>query len=68
MPRNARIKLDDGGFYHLCARAAAKDGEFPLADPLARFKLLELIQHYASIYYCKFAAVAVLGNQGLCRS
>ena len=47
MPRNARLKLDEtDAWYHLCARAAAKHAEFPLADPLVRFKLLDLIQHY----------------------
>jgi putative transposase len=69
MPRNARFKLEDGGFYHLCARAAARHGEFPLAVPVVRHKLLELIQHYANAYFCKFAAVSVLGNHwhGVCR-
>ena len=43
MPRNARLKLADGGSYHLCARAAARHGEFPLAVPLVRFKFFELL-------------------------
>jgi hypothetical protein len=68
MARTARIKLEDGGFYHLCARAAAKNGEFPLDRPVVKLKLLELIQHYAAIYYCTFAAVSILGNHwhGVC--
>jgi hypothetical protein len=39
------LKLEEGGFYHLCARAAAKHGEFPLDKPVVKLKLLELIQH-----------------------
>ena len=37
MPRMARLKLDGGGTYHLCARAAARHGEIPLADSQRRF-------------------------------
>ena len=62
MPRNARLKLDDGGWYSICARAAARHGEYPLAVPLVRHKLLELIKHYAAIYFCKFASVSIMGN------
>ena len=69
MPRNARLKLDQtDAWYHLCARAAAKHGEYPLADPLVRFRLLDLIKHYAGIYFCKFASVNCMGNHwhGVC--
>lgn len=69
MPRSARLKLQDyDAWYHLCARAAARQGEFPLALPLVRFKLLELIQHYAAIYFCKFSSLNVMGNHwhGVC--
>ncbi len=39
MPRAARLKLQDtDAWYHLCARAAGRNGEYPLADPLVRFR------------------------------
>jgi len=68
MPRNARLKLADGGSYHLCARAAARHGEFPLAVPLVRFKFFELLKRYASIYFCQFSSVSCMGNHwhGVC--
>lgn len=69
MPRSARLKLQDiDAWYHLCAHAATRHGEFPLADPLVRFKLLDLIKHYAAIYFCHFAALNVMGNHwhGVC--
>ena len=69
MPRTARLKLQDtDAWYHLCARAAARHAEFPLADPLVRFKLFELIKHYAAIYFCNFASVNIMGNHwhGVC--
>jgi len=69
MPRTARLKLEESdAWYHLCARAAAKHAEYPLADPLVRFKLLDLVQHYAAIYFCKFSALNIMGNHwhGVC--
>ncbi len=63
MPRNARLKAEDTeAWYHLCAHAATKHGEFPLARPAVRHKLLKIIKRYASIYFCEIAVLEIMGN------
>ncbi len=70
MPRSARLKLEESeAWYHLCARAAAKHGEFPLADPAVKQKLMQLIKHYAGIYFCEIAVFEIMDNHyhNICR-
>ena len=68
MPRKARLKLDDAeAWYHFCAHAAAKHGEFPLAKPAVRHKLIQLIKRYASIYFCEFGVLEVMGYHNIVR-
>ena len=63
MPRKARLKLEEAeAWYHLCAHAAAKHGEFPLARPAVRHKLIQLIKRYARIYFCEIAVFEIMGN------
>ncbi len=63
MPRTARLKFPGiQAWYHLHSRVAAHRGEYPLARPAAQRRLVETIEHYASIYFCRVAAFAVMGN------
>ncbi len=63
MGRLPRLKCSSHDtWYHLYARLAGRKGEYPLADPLPRRQLIELIHHYASIYFCEVAAFCVMGN------
>jgi len=63
MARTARLKVEGGpGWYHLWARAAAYDGEFPLERPGCKRKLVELLLRYAAAYCCRLAGWCVMGN------
>ncbi|MHC4914459.1 MAG: transposase [Planctomycetota bacterium] len=63
MARTARLKVQEGpGWYHLWARAAAYDGEFPLERPACKRKLVELLLRYAAAYCCRLVGYCVMGN------
>ncbi len=63
MPRTARLKFPEAqAWYHLHSRVAGHRGEYPLARPAVQRRLVETIEHYASIYFCRVAAFAVMGN------
>ena len=63
MARAARVKSEDGsGWYHLCARTAGVQGEYPLASRRYRRKMLDVIERYASVYCCRVAGFCVMGN------
>ena len=63
MARMARWKLSGmEAWYHVHARIAGRRGEYPLAEPVVRRKLLEILEFYTGIYFCEVAAVCVMGN------
>ena len=63
MARMPRIKrIDEDGWYHLCARVAGRSGWFPFEDPLARRKLLMLIKKYLEVFFCEAAGFCLMGN------
>ncbi len=66
MARCARLKMGGAGageaWYHLHARTAGQRGEYPLEKPLCRNRLLQLLRHFSSAYYCEVAAFSVMGN------
>jgi len=63
MARVARFKLDGVRcWYHLSARVACRNGEYPLEDPGCKRKLLGLVKHYARGYACRIAAFCIMGN------
>ncbi len=63
MARMPRIKrIDEDGWYHLCARVAGRSGWFPFEDPLARKKLLMLIKKYLGVFFCEAAGFCLMGN------
>jgi len=63
MPRLPRLKpRDRDQSYHLYNRVAGEPGLFPLQQPGAREKLLEILLFYAGIYFCVLAAFAIMGN------
>ncbi len=63
MPRMSRLKFTGvDTWYHLHARIAGHRGEYPLSEALPRRRLVEIIRHYASIYFCEVAAFCVMGN------
>jgi putative transposase len=53
---------EDEAWYHLYSRVAAHKGEYPLSEPAPMRRLLQIIKHYAAIYYCEVAAFCVMGN------
>lgn len=63
MARMGRFKIEEAeAWYHLCARAAAYRGEYPLAEPRVARKLTEIVRRYAAVYFCDVAAFSVMGN------
>jgi REP element-mobilizing transposase RayT len=62
MSRQARLKFDEGGCYHLYCPVAAAAGEYPLAKPLARATFIALLKFYVYAYCCQIASFQVMGN------
>ncbi|NOZ93747.1 MAG: hypothetical protein GXP47_03265 [Acidobacteria bacterium] len=63
MARLARLKLSHHDtWYHLHSRIAGHRGEYVLDDELCRRRLIGIIEHYSSIYFCQVAALCVMGN------
>ncbi|MFB3906369.1 MAG: transposase [Acidobacteriota bacterium] len=63
MPRLPRLKpRDRDQSYHLYNRLAGEPDSYPLQQPGAREKFLELLIFYAGIYFCRLAAFALMGN------
>ena len=63
MARMARIKAEDqAAAYHLYGRIAGVEGDYSLAKPLCRKKLIELIKHYSEAYCSQVAALCVMGS------
>ena len=63
MARMARIKIEGGsGFYHLCARTGGSLDSFPLDDEKCKFKLVSLLERFASVWCCSVAGFAIMGN------
>lgn len=60
--RKARHKNTESTFYHVLTRVAGFKDFFPLADPTARQKLLELIHHYARAYCCILVSFEIMGS------
>ncbi|MFC1765364.1 transposase [Planctomycetota bacterium] len=63
MARMARFKIsEEEAWYHVHSRTAGLKGEYVLSKPLARKRLMDLIQHYSQAYFCEVAGVTVMGN------
>ncbi|RPJ58739.1 MAG: hypothetical protein EHM23_16540 [Acidobacteria bacterium] len=63
MPRLPRLKpRNRDQSYHLYNRIAGEPGFYPLQQPGAREKFLELLVFYAGVYFCLLAAFALMGN------
>ena len=63
MGRVARWKVSGvEGWYHVYAKVAAYRGDYPLCKAAATRKLVDLVKHYAGLYFCEVAAFCVMGN------
>ena len=63
MPRAARWKVSGvQAWYHVHSRVASYRGDYPLSEPLVTRRLIDIIKHYSSIYFCDIAAFSVMGN------
>jgi len=60
--RRARFKSPASAFYHLLTRVAGSRNFFPLMNPEARRKLIELIHFYTRVYSCTLVAFEIMGN------
>ena len=63
MARMARVKLEGAeGWYHVHCQVAGHKGEYVLADPLCRKKLIDLLKFYTKAYCCELASFSIMGN------
>ena len=63
MARVARWKVSGvEAWYHVHASVSGHRGEYPLSRSVVTRKLLDLIEHYTSVYFCEVAAFCVMGN------
>ena len=63
MARMARFKIsEEEAWYHVHSRTAGVKGEYVLSKPLARKRLIDLLQHYSKAYFCEIAGFCVMGN------
>ena len=63
MARMARFKISEGdSWYHLTGRVGGVRGEYPLADPVAARRLIDMIRHFGRIYFCEVGGFCVMGN------
>jgi len=63
MARTGRLKMAKfEAWYHIHARIAGHRGEFPLARPVVQRRVIETIEHFSRIYFCKVAAFSIMGN------
>jgi len=63
MARAGRFKISElEAWYHIHARIAGHYGEYPLAEPLVMRRLMNTIEHFSRIYFCKVAAFSIMGN------
>jgi len=63
MPRLPRLKPQGREqSYHLSNRLAGAPDGYPLQQPGAREKFLQILLSYAEVYFCLIAAFAIMGN------
>jgi REP-associated tyrosine transposase len=63
MARYARIKnSDQDAWYHIGAKTSGFKGEFPLAKPECREKMISLLVFYSRAYSCNLASFCIMGN------
>ncbi|HHQ49025.1 MAG TPA: hypothetical protein ENK19_09120, partial [Acidobacteria bacterium] len=63
MARVARFKISGAeAWYHVHSHISGCRGEFPLSEKAVTRRLIGLIEHFTSIYFCEVAAFCVMGN------
>jgi hypothetical protein len=62
MARLPRLKEMSGGWYHLHARVAAYEGEYPLQRGGCQQQLIWLLKHFSAAYCCAVGGFCVMGN------
>ena len=63
MARVARFKISGAqAWYHVHSHICGWRGEFLLSDKAVTRRLIGLIEHFTSIYFCEVAAFCVMGN------
>lgn len=64
MARQARkTNPENEGWFHICSTVAGRRDEQPLLERGATRQLIEMIEHFSSIYFCKIASFCILGNE-----
>jgi REP element-mobilizing transposase RayT len=63
MARLARLKISDTeAWYHLYSRISGAKDDYSLSNPLVERKLIDMVSHFSSAYFCEVASFCVLGN------
>jgi len=67
MARVGRFKIYElEAWYHIHARIAGHQGEYPLAKPAVMRRMMKTLEHFSRIYFCKVAAFSIMGSHYLC--
>ena len=63
MARMARFKVSQQeAWYHLYSRICGSKDDYPLMEPSSRKRLIDLIHHYSSVYFCEVSTFCIMGN------
>ena len=63
MARMARFKISQqDGWYHLYNRISGSKHDYPLTEPSSRKRLIDLLRHYSSAYFCEVSTFCIMGN------
>ncbi len=63
MARLSRFKVtEEDAWYHLYSRVAGVRDDYVLSNALVQRKLIDMIQHFSSAYYCQVASYSIMGS------
>lgn len=60
--RRARHKSTESTYYHLITRVAGAPEDYPLQEPEARDRLIELVEFFVQVYSCVLVSFAIMGS------
>ena len=60
--RRARYKSEENAFYHILTRVAGSRSFYPLQQPEARQKLIDMLYLYVQVYCCVLVSFEIMGS------
>src|SRR6056300_748398 len=63
MARLSRFKVvEEDAWYHLYSRVAGIREDYVLSNPLVQRKLINMIRHFSSAYFCQVSSYSIMGS------